>query len=207
MYVRKCKKCGSDVFHKNEVLLNRAIKQNKVCVSCAQKEAKLGPNNGMYGKKHKPSTIDKIKEKRKQQIFTDETKNKLSILVKKRLEEFNHWLGRVHTDESRKKMRKSAIEYIETVKFNGGQLKPKYNINSISIIEEYGKKHGYNFLHAENGGEYYIKELGYYLDAYDTEKNVVLEVDERRHRYYTNDRTREDEITNFLGCKFIRINI
>jgi very-short-patch-repair endonuclease len=72
-------------------------------------------------------------------------------------------------------------------------------------------KHGYNFQHAENGGEYYIKELGYFLDAYDLEKNVVLEIDESHHfrngKLRKKDIIRQEEITNFLGCKFIRKKI
>ena len=38
---------------------------------------------------------------------------------------------------------------------------PSYNPKSIPIIEEFGKANGYNFQHAENGGEFYIKTLGY----------------------------------------------
>jgi len=90
-------------------------------------------------------------------------------------------------------------------------LFPNYNISAIPIIEEYGKKYGYNFQHAENGGEYYIKELGYFLDAYDLEKNVVLEIDETHHfrngKLRKKDIIRQEEITNFLGCKFIRKKI
>jgi len=41
------------------------------------------------------------------------------------------------------------------------KLFPNYNIKSIPIIEQYGKENGYNFQHAENGGEYYVEGLGY----------------------------------------------
>jgi hypothetical protein len=111
------------------------------------------------------------------------------------------------TDEKRKKLRTARIAYIEKC---FGQAVPTYNIDSIKIIEEYGNKNGYNFLHAENGGEFYIKELGYWLDAYDVEQNVVLEVYERHH--YNSDGSirekdilREKEVINALGCKFVRI--
>jgi hypothetical protein len=89
-------------------------------------------------------------------------------------------------------------------------LFPNYNVNAIPIIEQYGKKYGYNFQHAENGGEYYVEELGYYLDGYDTEKNVVIEIDESHHFNKNGflkkrDIIRQDRIENLLGCKFIRI--
>lgn len=115
-------------------------------------------------------------------------------------------LGKPHTEETKKKMRLSALEYLNQLK---GQVVPRYNKQSISIIENYGKTHGYNFMHAENGGEYFVKELGYFLDGYDPIKNVVIEIDERRH--FTNgvlsdkDVERQKQIENLLGCTFIRI--
>lgn len=143
--------------------------------------------------KSKIGSIPWNKGKKWKEIFDDEKLEKLYTSCK--------------TDEKRKKLRKSRINYIEKC---SGQVIPTYNINSIQIIEEYGNKNGYNFLHAENGGEFYIKELGYWLDAYDIEQNVVLEVYEKHH--YNMDGTirdrdvlREKEIINLLGCKFIRI--
>ena len=80
---------------------------------------------------------------------------------------------------------------------------PGYNPKSILIIEQYGKEHGYNFQHAENGGEYYIKELGYFVDGYDKEKNVVVEYYEKFHiKRNKKDITRMNNIMNELGCDF-----
>jgi hypothetical protein len=110
-------------------------------------------------------------------------------------------------DETRLKQRLSTISYLESLH---GQLAPRYNKSSISIIEQYGKEHGYNFQHAENGGEYHIGELGYWVDGYDKEKNVVIEIDESYH--FQNDGSltkrdiqRQSEIEKHLNCKFVRI--
>jgi len=118
------------------------------------------------------------------------------------------WLGKAHTKKTKKQQRLSAITYIEK---QHGQIQPRYNINSIPIIERFGNENNYNFQHAENGGEYYIKELGYFLDAYDVEKNIVLEIDESYH-YKNNklrkkDTIRQHEIEKILNCKFIRKKI
>jgi len=117
------------------------------------------------------------------------------------------WLGKTHTKETKTKQRVSTLNYLSKTK---GQIVPRYNINSITIIEEYGVKNGYNFQHAENGGEYYIKELGYFVDGYDKEKNTVIEIDEPHH--FNNDGSlkekdveRENEIRKLLKCEFIRI--
>lgn len=113
-----------------------------------------------------------------------------------------------HVPETIQKIRKATIKYLtEQVT---GQLAPRYNVNSISIIEEYGRDNGYNFQHAENGGEYYISELGYWVDGYDKENNVVIEIDEPHHfdrdgNLTPRDIRRQVEIENLLNCKFIRI--
>lgn len=116
-------------------------------------------------------------------------------------------LGKSHSEEAKKKIRLSTLSYLEKLK---GQLAPRYNKDSIQLIEDYGRKNGYKFMHAENGGEFYIKELGYFLDAYDPFNNVALEVDERHHfdkegRLLERDTIRQKEIEEKLGCTFIRI--
>jgi hypothetical protein len=100
----------------------------------------------------------------------------------------------------------------DTIRKSGAykELFPNYNIHSIPIIEQYGKEHGYNFQHAENGGEYYVDGLGYYLDGYDVDKNVAIEIDEPFHftkdgNLRKKDITRQQKIEAKLGCKFIRI--
>lgn len=120
----------------------------------------------------------------------------------------NTWEGKYHTDETRKKQRLSTIKYLSQTHAHMG---PRYNVKSIPIIEEFGKKHGFNFRHAENGGEFFIKELGYWLDAYDEKQNVVLEIDERSHfikgKLKESDVRRQKEITDLLGCRFYRLKI
>lgn len=58
--------------------------------------------------------------------------------------------------------------------------RPRYNKSSIPILEAIAKEHGWNIQHAENGGEFYTG-IGYFVDAYDKEKNIVLEFDEAAH--------------------------
>jgi hypothetical protein len=117
------------------------------------------------------------------------------------------FIGQTHSQDTKLKMRISALAYLEQ---NKGQLVPRYNRHSIPLIEAYGKEHGYKFMHAENGGEYFIRELGYFLDAYDPINNIVLEVDERHHFEYDGtlkqkDRIRQKQIENLLECTFVRI--
>jgi hypothetical protein len=88
------------------------------------------------------------------------------------------------------------------------RITPYYNPNACKIIDEYGKANGYNFRHAENGGEY--KVLRYSLDGYDKEKNVVIEYDEKHHfsdgYLVDKDVRRMNDIICHLKCKFLRLN-
>jgi hypothetical protein len=120
--------------------------------------------------------------------------------------ECSHNKVRNLTNEYKQKIRVAIINDIST---KTGSCRPNYNKLSIPIIESYGKRNNYNFQHAENGGEYHIKELGYFLDAYDKKANVALEIDEKHHfkngKLRSQDVQRQKEIEAYLGCKFKRI--
>lgn len=120
----------------------------------------------------------------------------------------NSMYGKKHSNEARRKVRLAWIKRHEGRK---GQLVPSYNPRSIPMIENYGRKNGFKFQHAENLGEYRVKELGYFLDAYDKENNVALEIDEWHHydkdgNLREKDLIRQREIIQILKCKFVRIN-
>lgn len=89
---------------------------------------------------------------------------------------------------------------------------PNYNPEACKLIDQYGKDHNYNFQHAENGGEFHVSGLGYWVDGYDKEKNIVIEIDESFHfdendNLKERDIIRQNEITEHLKCEFIRIRI
>ena len=117
------------------------------------------------------------------------------------------WLGRKHTETTKLKQRISTLKYIHE---SEGQVAPRYNKSSISIIEAKAAELGiFDLKHAENGGEYLVPGLGYFLDGYSPSKNIAFEYDEKHH--YKNgilrekDRIRQQQIEQALGCVFIRI--
>jgi len=150
-----------------------------------------GERNGMYGRVGKLNPFFG-------KTHTKHTLNIISIKVGKALK------GRVKTDNHKKQMRVSAIDRIEN---RVGQMMPNYNPNSISIIEQKANELGIlDLQHAENGGEYHIKELGYWVDGYSKDKNIVIEYYESTHKYQIEkDLKRQNEITKFLNCEFIII--
>lgn len=156
-----------------------------------------GINNSMYGKPKSKETKLKISIAKIGWKMSEDSKLKISLKMR----------NREVTPTFRKKMRKIAIDRITKNLKNGNQLHPNYNISSISIINQHAKELGITDLqHAENGGEYFIKELGYWVDGYSKEKNIVIEYYEKRHdRTKKRDLQRQKEITKFLNCEFIII--
>jgi hypothetical protein len=79
-----------------------------------------------------------------------------------------------------------------------------YNVIACKIFDEINKEMGWNGRHAENGGERKVSK--YWVDYYEPNLNLVIEYDEKWHKYHTQyDAKRELEIIQYLGCKFYRI--
>jgi hypothetical protein len=167
----------------------------KECLHCQQIFKSYKSDNRIFCSRlcfDKGKNKDKISKPRSKEI-----KDKISSKLKGRIiseeQKINHGIF------MRTKFKDLGIK---------GKFKPCYNPKACEIIEEYGKQHGYNFQHAMNGGEYYIKELGYWVDGYDKEKNVVIEYQEKHHNityWKLRDEKRKNLIIQLLGCKFIEI--
>lgn len=87
---------------------------------------------------------------------------------------------------------------------------PRYDLESIKILNRFAEEHDLNLRHAEKGGEVFLKDLGYWLDGYDSEKNILVEIDEPFHfrkDLILGDRDirRHREIQEKLGCSVYRI--
>jgi len=223
---RECKKCAhTGVKMSEEARRNNSIAHTGKKLSGETRNkisnANSGENNPFYGKTHSVETRRKISEANIGKIVSDETKQKISNFNKGKTLSDEHKLkirnsklgkpgprlGMTTNDDTKSKMRLTVIQRISEAKFNGNQMMPSYNINSIPIIEQKAKELGITDLqHAENGGEYYIKELGYWVDGYSEEKNIVIEYYEKHHsRQEERDLQRQKEITNLLKCEFIII--
>lgn len=108
---------------------------------------------------------------------------------------------------------KNRLKYIDKIKDrlkNKEQISPNFNNVACSFFDKISIENNIFIKHAMNGGEFYIKELGYWLDGYDEMNNTVYEWDEFRHffkgKLREKDLIRQVEIEKFLKCKFIRID-
>ncbi len=190
--------CKNEISYTRESDRNRAEKRNTNCKSCAMtkrfssEEARKKISESCKGKTPW--------NKGKTGIYSEETLRKNSESNK----------GKKRSKETRKKMRLSTIKRIED---RHGIIFPNYNKSAILIIRTEAKKLKIIDLRdAETpGGEFYIKELGYWVDGYSPHKNIVIEVDESKHykngKLRQKDVWRQKEIEDHLNCKFIRIKI
>lgn len=199
-HTRNCPKCASIIYYVSKKGVSAAAKRGSNCRKCTDAanigmkmssltRQRQGENNARYwkGKKRAPETIEKIRLKRLGRPSWNSGK-----------------IG-VYSPESLNKMRIARLADLE--KKASSQLRPNFNKAACFVIDEFGKANGYSFQHAKNGGEFYISELGYWVDGYDKTKNVVIEYNEIRHHNRTRirqkDSRRQEEIINFLGCEFI----
>ncbi len=158
----------------------------------------IGEKNGNYGSSYYEVWVEKYGKDEADRMNAEVSK------LKARNGELNGNYNRKKSSEEIEKMRKSAIERV----IRQGTC-VAYNPSSIPIIENYGKENGYNFIHAENGGEYQIPNTTFFVDGYDKSNNVVIEFDEKYHlseKQKVKDIQRQDMVGKLLKCKFIRID-
>lgn len=195
-----------------------------------------GDKNPFYGKHHTNETKETIKEKNKISVKklweNEEYRNKVingmlnsdklkesrkSLEYRKKLSEIllnsYEFYASHHNEEFSKKRRKLTCEQIlKCRELDGkyGLFIPNYNIKACKYFDKLMEEKNIHIQHALNGGEYCIRELGYFVDGYDKANNTVYEFDEQYH-FKPNgelrdcDKIRQKEITDFLKCKFIRI--
>lgn len=216
IYTRNCPSCGKKLEYKHQSNFSTAKKKNSSCLSCSRS----GSGNSMYGNGYR---ISGEKNGMYGRVVSEEEKVKHSKFMKDRFTgDKNHFYGKNHADKAKKIIGQKNSEYertdiikknirvgiINNIKNRVGQVMPNYNISSIPIIEQKADELGITDLqHAENGGEYHIKELGYWVDGYSKEKNIVIEYYEKSHKNnIERDLRRQNEILNLLKCKFIIIN-
>lgn len=165
--------------------------------------ARIKQHNMAIGRKHSLETIIKLSGKNSV-MYGKHPSNETRLKLKAARIGKTPMLGKHHSSETKRNQRIARINQISRSRFNGNQVQPNYNFVACQKIDEYGKQYRYNFKHAMNGGEYYIKDLGYWVDGYDKERNTVIEYYEKAHNSSVmQDLNRETEICNHLNCDFI----
>lgn len=208
---RNCPKCNCELNYTHPSNWRAANRKKSLCRSCRiisqetrekHRVAKLGKpgtprtdeNKQALREWYKNNMTDEMISRRDawKQNVTDETKNKLRNLR----------IGKKASDTTKEKLRNIRLQIVKDI---GGF--PSYNKIACEFMDSISNKLGLNFQHAMNGGEVYIKELGYWVDAYDKDRNIVVEYDEGHHNTRIEQDTRRmNEIINHWKCRFFRYN-
>lgn len=210
---RKCPECGEEISYTRKSDRNRAEIKNTNCRSCSLKgkkrksftnETRKRMSNSHKGQvpwnkgliKETDERVKKNSESNKGRKRSKETK------LKMRKNNAHYWKGKTRTEETKLKIRLSMIK-------RNGITFPNYNPDACRYINEYNKKYGFNFQHAENGGEVNID--GYFPDGIDEKRKTIIEVDEPRH-YDKNGNLKQKDVKRQkylegLGYKVIRVRI
>lgn len=197
-----------------------------------------GEKNPFYGKHHTEETKEKLREyalseerlkivkskkyrkkivegmlhssKLKESRASVEYKEKLSNALKNSQKRKEVMQSKEYRDLRRKLACEQIQHNLEILGKNDSKRHfiPNFNIKACQYFDKLMVETNTNIQHALNGGEYCIKELGYFVDGYDKENNIVYEFDEAYHntkKQKEEDLIREEKIKQFLKCKFIRI--
>jgi len=109
----------------------------------------------------------------KRKPFSKETRMKMSKAKKGKV--------RIQSAEEIKNRRLKAIKTVEERLTLGQQLVPNWNPKACNHFEQFDKDNNTNGQHARNGGEYHIKELGYWVDYINHDMKLIMEYDEKKH--------------------------
>jgi|LWDU01.1.fsa_nt_gi hypothetical protein len=189
MKKRKCPACNKVLYYKTNSLYNRAEKIGRGCRACGQRYTKIG-----NGYKTSWNTGLSKDDPRVAHNCRNAFGKEVNISTLNKGKTYEEIYGKEKANEVKQKQ------------YRGRDNWPNYNPKSIPLIEEFGKKNGYNFNHAENGGEVMIiskQGNAYYVDGYDKKNNVVVEYYEKSHkRQKKYDTIRQNEIIERLDCEF-----
>lgn len=219
---RICPVCKKDLLYSRQWNRNNAEHKNTICMSCALKGknhpmyGKFGKDNPNYGqtrKKFSKTTKKKMSDARKGMKLSEEHKNNISKSCKgKEFSEKTRKLisiakkSKPLSEEHKESLRLSRIQKIEQ-KF--GQIMPNYNPDGCKIIDWFNMYYGFNFQHAENGGEVCIG--GYWPDGTDEKRKILIEIDEKHHFNYDGTMKQKDidrqRYLQTIGYNIIRVRI
>lgn len=183
-FSRSCPKCNKYLKYNDKYCFILANKNNSICRSCATAKSSNGRTSWNIGiprtEQEKQKMSKRKKEEYKKYGFSSEHRQKISLAHRRRLSE----------------------------ELRGNNRSPRYNLEACKIFDEIEKELNWNGFYGTKNGEYYIKELGYWVDYYEPNLNIVIEYDESHHNrqmHKQKDILRQKQIEQQLKCQFYRI--
>lgn len=228
VWKRKCPECHDNIVSDDKWYCKDAHLRRRLCKKCRIKGCR-NPNYGVV-------VSDERKEKQRQTLslrpptawywygkhLSEEHKKKLSDshagkkltshhkdCIRVSMRGNSHRKGIPHSEDARRKLRLAQAQY--AMRNAGTKICPAFNERACQYFDWLNKWNGWNGRYATNGGEYFVKDLGYWVDYYEPSTNTVIEWDEYK-RHYKDGKLREKDfirmnrIKEALHCRFYRMN-
>jgi len=216
-WYRKCPTCKSNIKYIDKYKATYAHNKHSICRKCIKDVISRKLKNHNLSEE----TKQKIKEKRKLQIITECQKIKISNSLKgrKKLPMSNETKMKLSQVNRGKVGNRKGIKVSEETKRRCriSQIKRFIKLGINACTDEgadlYFNKllsRGFNFHQ-----NFYLEDIGYFVDGYDKEKNIICEYDTPYHKkpsQIVKDQHRQkniieyfEKINNPLSC-FIRID-
>lgn len=159
----------------------------------------------------------------KGRIHTKEARRKMSVTRKKYLDNlFSTEEGyELYCNTKKKEMKlfvESHPEWIEKIRLKSIENRilklgyyPNYNRSACNFFEILNRTLKIEGKYAESGGEFYISEIGFFLDFFDENNKIIIEWDEAHHFYKNGELKKKDILRQekiekmFPDFMFIRI--
>lgn len=168
-----------------------------------QRLGKLGDKNPQYGKPSWNKGLPCTEEQKKALLSYNLGKKQSKETITKRLA-WRSDLGKVSAQKL--KMRQAAVK---RVLLNNG-IAPSYNMKTVELFKKFDSANNTIGQYATAPNEFYIKELGYWVDYINFDLKLIIEVDEKHHftkdgNLKERDVQRQKEIQEqFPDFKFLR---
>ena len=208
MHIRTCVLCG-DI----KKVADKFAAKKKYCGKCKYlspersrklSAAKTGSGHHHFGKKLSEQTRQKMSVAQKGRVMSLETRKKLS---KSSVGKPGTRNGVTLSEETKRKIRIGGIEAYR--RKHNTYPNPRVNPDACKLFDVIEKKFEFDGIYAtKSGKEHHFVELGYWVDYYEPQKNIVIEYYERQHNRplrRQRDRDRQCEIEKHTGCTFIVI--
>ncbi len=187
------------------------------CYKLARSKFYSGKNHSNFGKHWKIGSGKRIvRTGHKTGPLSEETKNRISksntgkiCSDKQKLIVSKANKGKIVSSETKRKMRLEAIKRVEQ---QVGKYHPNYSKIACEYFKKFDEENNTKGRYAiYGGGEFYIEELGYWVDYINFDKKLIIEWDDEVHHYKNGkliekDIVKQQEIQNlFPEFEFRRI--
>ena len=195
-YTKLCPRCNREMTYLSREVFLHSVAQNRCCNNCKNKgrhpseitRKKMGAAH--VGLKHTEQHRENIRGQGNPMYGVH------------RYDELNPFYGKRHSEEARRKMRVAMCKKVLRMYWSHGRMA------SIGA----GEKAYFDQLERERGWfgnrQHFVSHLGYFVDYYEPNHNIVVEYDEPRHYRHGHlrekDRVRMEQIRSYLNCEFWR---